>query len=116
MPKKRSAISREIDHFLPLFLRKAQRIKLTKLLPPYYQSRMRLYFKLYGCLRCGRKDVPHYCDGACCACFNIMRYRLQRLDRKYGTLFQDRESAAAKNLLNRLTSARNLLRDLKEVL
>ena len=116
MAKKTTAVSNEINHFLPMFLAKADRIKLTKLLLPYYQSRMGLYFKRYGCLRCGRRDVPHYCGGMCAGCSTMVCSRLKTLDRKYGALFKARESEAAKNLLRRLTSAKKLLRDLKEIL
>jgi hypothetical protein len=38
------------------------------------------------------------------------------LDRKYGVAYKERESEAAKNLMKRLTSAKELPRDLKEIL
>jgi hypothetical protein len=111
-----TGVTHEVEVFLPFFLARAQRTQLVKLLPTYYQSRMRLYYRLHGCIRCNRNDKPHYSAGACCACYNLIRSRLLRLDQKYGAVYRDRESAAAKKLLDRLTSAQKLLRDLREVL
>jgi hypothetical protein len=116
MGQKATGVTQEIEVFLPFFLTKAQRIKLVQLLPPWYQTRMRMYYKFHGCIRCKKKGIPHYSAGACCACYNLIRHRLMRLDQKYGVLYQKRESDAAKNLLDRLMSAQKLLRDLREVL
>jgi len=116
MARYKIAACREINFFLPMFLSKAARIELTKLLPPYYQNRMRLYFSRFGCLRCGRRDAAHYAHGMCGSCDALIGGRLKMLDRKYGALYKERESEAARHLIKRLTSAKELLRDLKGIL
>jgi hypothetical protein len=112
----RSPVAEEIDSFMPVFLTRAQRINLKKLLPPYYHSRMSLYFRRYGCLGCHSKRLPHECNGFCSSCHSLIQSRFRKLDRVYGDTYRKRESWAAKRLLQRLTKAKELLADLKSVL
>jgi len=52
----------------------------------------------------------------CGSCDALIGGRLKMLDRKYGALYKERESEAARHLIKRLTSAKELLRDLKGIL
>lgn len=112
--KRGSGLTNEVEFYLPFFLSRADRTRIVKLLPAYYQPRFRLYYKIHGCIRCKRKDKPHYSAGTCCTCYNLIRHRLKRIDEKYGSVYRDRQSAAAKSLISRLQSAQKLLRDLRE--
>jgi hypothetical protein len=81
MPKANNSKPRKLRFFPPWFLTKATTKKIEALLPYYYHKRFRFYFDAYGCVRCGRKDVPYSCSGLCIPCQGFINHRLERSDR-----------------------------------
>ena len=99
--------------FPPWFLTKELVRKINQLLPYYYHMRFRLYFDRYGCIRCGRKNVVYRCGGLCVPCNGLINDRLKRTDiamkRRHGTS----TNIPSKAFLKRLTSAREILADIR---
>ena len=112
MPSYRQK-ERTLPFFPPWFLSRDVVRKIDALVPYYYHMRFRFYFDRYGCVRCGRSDVEYCCGGLCIACNGLINDRLKRTDRalkrRYGS---DQETPCA-SFLKRLSSARELLADLR---
>ena len=99
--------------FPPWFLNKVTMRKIDALLPYFYHKRLRLYFDLYGCIRCSRKDVVNCCSGLCLRCKGIIDSRLKRSDRKLKEEYHLGPELPSAHLLKRLTTARDLLKDFR---
>lgn len=97
--------------FLPT--RTARLIK--NLLPPDFRQRLRDYFDDYGCLRCRRRKVPYQSNGMCRRCAIGVFHRMyasanrrlkERLPRRYGREFVEKEYSAHKLLRGLVARAR----------
>src|SRR5271156_6233645 len=65
--------------FQPWFLSWRTARTITSLVPADYRKRMRDYFDDYGCMRCGRLDVPYQSNAMCRTCMATVRGRLTTL-------------------------------------
>ena len=86
--------------------------KIRKTMPPAYFKRFPLYFEQYGCIHCGRKDVPHCANGLCSACSTLIRLRFERIGKRLAQEDQPIPPERATLYLRKVTSARQLLEDL----
>jgi hypothetical protein len=94
--------------FLPLRIARAMR----SLLPPDFRKRLHDAFDDYGCLRCGRTNVPYRSHGMCDKCIMTIAHKVytaasrrskERMARRYGKEFVSNERHA-KRLLRGLAS------------
>lgn len=103
-----------IDDLLlqPWFLPKRMARAMRSLLPPDFRQRLHDFFDDYGCMRCGRKDVPYQSNGMCGKCIIGVFHKMyasanrrleDRLPRRYGKEFMVKEQAA-KRLLSGLSA------------
>ena len=99
--------------FPPWFLSKKVARQIDELLPYYYHMRFRFYFDRYGCIRCASKDQVYCCSGLCLPCQGLISDRLKRTDKLMHKLYGPETQKPTKAFLKRLTSARELLADLR---
>jgi hypothetical protein len=98
----------------PLFVNKALRKTIDRILPTRHHERLRRYFQTYGCMRCSQKNMIYGANGFCLNCISAIGKRLKKIDatlrvsRPLDT--QDEEFRA--DYLRPYTSARDLLADL----
>lgn len=95
--------------FLSLEVTKA----VMRLIPRIYFSRMRWFFKDYGCLRCKKKNVPYGGNCLCDQCRKQTMYRMARCMKRRlraGKLSKPRLPEA--RYINRARLAESLLADL----
>jgi tetratricopeptide (TPR) repeat protein len=59
----------------PWFLPRKLGLAIRDLLPPEHRHKMRYYFEDYGCLVCGKKDVPYGSNTMCRPCATGAKYR-----------------------------------------
>ena len=59
--------------FLPFRIARA----ISSLLPADYRKRMRDCFDDYGCMRCGRLEVPYQSNGMCSRCVENVTRRIK---------------------------------------
>lgn len=106
-PKGRTTIGTEELLLQPWFLPKPIARKMRSLLPPDFRKRLRDMFEDYGCLRCGRKDIPYQSNGMCRMCMLKVFHRIKmsanrrlkgRLAASYGNDFIAKERGARKLL------------------
>jgi hypothetical protein len=64
--------------FQPWFLSAEITQAIRVLIPPGYQSKMRDYFDVYGCMRCTREGVVYQANGFCRLCHNLIRIRIRK--------------------------------------
>ena len=114
MPKANMNKTTKLKFFPPWFLTKATMKRIEALLPYYYHKRFRFYFDAYGCVRCGRKDVPYSCSGLCIPCQGFINHRLERSDRAMKRQYGAHPDPIPARLLKRRLSAQELLKDLKK--
>lgn len=62
----------------PWFLPKEVSQKIVQIVPPGYRKRFRHYFDDFGCMGCGRKDVPYRSLGFCETCHSKVTVRMRR--------------------------------------
>jgi len=104
---------RKLRFFPPWFLKKSTMRKIEGLLPYYYHKRFRFYFDLYGCIRCGRKNVVYVCSGLCAGCQVTINSRLKTTDRAMKRQYDAGLGLPSAVFLKRLTIARELLKDFR---
>lgn len=89
-PSVRSVTNEDIADaaWQPWFLPKVISQKIIRIVPPGYRKRFRFYFDDFGCLGCGRKDIPYRSLGFCEVCHSKitirMRHSLKRHRRELG--------------------------------
>jgi hypothetical protein len=88
--------------------------KIEALLPTYYHMRFRFYFDRYGCVRCGRTNVIYCCSGLCVPCQGLINDRLKRSDRAMKKQYGMDPDVPCALFLKRMTSAQELLKDLRK--
>jgi hypothetical protein len=114
MPHSSEIHTGRMAFFPPWFLEKKVLKKVRGMLPDYYHKRLRYYFDVFGCIRCGRKDVIYSCGGLCLGCQWTINNRLKKSDkemkRHYGASERRLPSA---QFLKRYTTAQELLRGFK---
>jgi hypothetical protein len=65
----------------PLFVTKALRKTIDRMLPSQHHQRLRKYFETYGCMHCSRKSVLYGANGFCMQCIGILGKRLRKIDK-----------------------------------
>jgi hypothetical protein len=65
----------------PLFVTKALRKTIERMLPSQHHQRLRKYFEIYGCMHCLRKNVLYGANGFCMPCIGTLGKRLRRIDK-----------------------------------
>lgn len=113
---KKTHLSREEEISFPIFLTRAMRKKVNKLLPRYYHLRLRVYFDRYGCISCKKKCKQYGSNGFCRSCHMIIGDRLRCADARLQRQFGKPDYFAARTFLKRLESAKRLLADLKAIM
>jgi hypothetical protein len=99
--------------FPPWFLTKELNRKIEAMLPYYYHRRLRFYFDRYGCVRCAKKAVIYCGSGLCVPCMGLINERLKRTDKQLKRRYGMNPELPSSKFLKRLTSARELLKDLR---
>jgi hypothetical protein len=88
------------------------RRSIERLLPAGYHQRLRLYFDMYGCLRCLQKDVIYGGNGFCFRCLHGVEKRLKKVDEELRARLPDPPPDPNEAYLRPYNSARKLLADL----
>jgi hypothetical protein len=78
-------------------------------MPFYYRKRMRDYFDDYGCMRCGRLDVPYKTNAMCQACQETVSWRLKAS--AYRRMKERLPTQYGKDFIKKALLARSLLRE-----
>ncbi len=97
----------------PWFLPRKLALAIRDLLPPEHRHKMRYYFEDYGCLICGKKDVPYGSNAMCRSCATGVKYRLFFAMRRRWNAAPS-VSRGRRMQRDRMTEAHRLLRDLVE--
>jgi hypothetical protein len=93
----------------PWFLPQSTAFAIRRILPPEHRHRMRFYFDDYGCLKCGKANVPYGSNGLCKLCMQQVKLRLFFAIKRRWT------AASPENLprtFKRIADAQRLLKDL----
>lgn len=98
------------DIFLqPWFLPQQTAFAIKRILPPEHRHKMRFYFDDYGCLKCGKTDVPYGSNALCKLCMQQVKLRLFFAIKRRWT------AASPENIprtFQRMADAQRLLADL----
>ena len=112
MSSKKSVERRDNAQSLPpFFLTKKTRKSIEQLLPAEHHKRLRLYFEIYGCIRCSHNNVLYCANGLCVRCLRTVSKRLAKVDIKLRSAAPQPENLE-KSFLSPYLSARRLLSDL----
>jgi hypothetical protein len=107
LKKRRELLSTEELLFQPWFLSRRTASTIRWLVPPDYREKMHDYFDDYGCMRCGRLDVPYRSNGMCQRCGkniydkvrrSALRRMKERLPKRYGKEFMSKARLARRIL------------------
>lgn len=95
----------------PWYLPKKIAVTIQNMLPPDHKHKMHFYFEDYGCLKCGRRNVPYGANALCRKCLHQAVYRFFFAIRRRWN-WQKVTDAYASGNLHRIANAQKLLRKL----
>lgn len=96
----------------PFFLTMKLRRSIERLLPSEHHQRLHLYFDIYGCIRCSRKDVVYGSNGLCNSCLGTIGKRLRKVDNELRARSPEAPPDLNDAYLRPYRSARQLLADM----
>lgn len=105
-------IPRGTQSLPPLFLTNKLRKTIGRLLPPEHHRRLRLYFEIYGCIRCSRNQVLYGGNGICMLCLHTIQKRLRKVDQRLHSTPPQLSPDWRGEYLRPYDAARQLLADL----
>ena len=95
----------------PWFLPRELALAIRDILPPEHRHKMRYYFEDYGCLSCGKKNVPYGSNAMCRRCATGVKYKFFfAIKRRWDA--SPRISQGRPMQRDRMTEAQRLLRHL----